>query len=87
MHHGIVMRTQKDEVLPSPLQVVESGKVIQELQAGDSVLLSYGKATCRAKPGDQAGTSSPAQSCGMASLTLLVPATLALEQGVLVLYR
>ena len=35
------------------LQVVESGRVIQHLQAGDSVLLSYGKAICRAKPEDR----------------------------------
>ncbi|KAK9860355.1 hypothetical protein WJX84_004348 [Apatococcus fuscideae] len=62
-------------------EVVESGRPIQDLQPGDSVLLPYGKASCRARPGCQPCSTGLGPSWAMASLTLLVPATLALDYG------
>ena len=55
--------------------------MIQELQPGDSVLLSHGKASCRAQPGCQSGHPGSQQSWDMASLIMLLPATLALDKG------
>ncbi len=69
--------------LQSDVQVVESGRPIQDLQPGDSVLLPYGKASCRARPGCQPCSTGLGPSWAMASLTLLVPATLALDYGTL----
>lgn len=60
---------------------MEGGRAIQELQPGDSVLLSHGKASCHAKPGCQSGTATAEQFWDMASLTMLLPATLALDRG------
>ncbi|KAK9845105.1 hypothetical protein WJX74_010662 [Apatococcus lobatus] len=68
-------------ILSGSGQVLECGRAIQELQPGDSVLLSHGRASCRARPGCRSADSASQQSWDMASLIMLLPATLALDRG------